>query len=123
MIFVPLLHYFACKNIYSGNEEAMRYRITPGKRALPGPDGAEQEQSCLTVDIWPEPWTLERTDPALRRSRVFPLSEEGRAAAAAYLAESFEAEAARWRQHPSLLDSEPWSPPPAPDPANAAEQS
>ena len=25
MIFVPLLHYFKCKNQYSGNEDGMRY--------------------------------------------------------------------------------------------------
>ena len=32
MIFVPLLHYFLCKNDYSGNEAGLRYRLTPGKR-------------------------------------------------------------------------------------------
>ena len=26
MIFVPLLHYFKCKNSYSGNEYGLRYR-------------------------------------------------------------------------------------------------
>ena len=29
MIFVPLLHYFLCKNDYSGNEAGLRYRLTP----------------------------------------------------------------------------------------------
>ena len=32
MIFVPLLHYFKCKNQYSGNEDGMRYLLSPGKR-------------------------------------------------------------------------------------------
>ena len=67
MIFIPLLHYFQCKNTYSGNEEGMRYRLTPGKCKVTGEDGAEQERSTLTVDVWPDPWTLEFTDPALRR--------------------------------------------------------
>lgn len=111
MIFIPLLHYFQCKNIYSGSEEGMRYRLTPGKRKVAGEDGTETEQSILTVDIWPDPWTLEFTDPALRRQETFPLSDEGRAQAADYLAQLYQAEADRWRSCPSLLDCDPWTPP------------
>ena len=37
MIFVPLLHYFKCKNQYSGNEDGMRYLLSPGKRSVPDP--------------------------------------------------------------------------------------
>ena len=69
MIFVPLLHYFKCKNTYSGNEYGLRYRLTPGKRSVPDPEGGEgavKEESILTVDYWPDPWTLEMTDPATR---------------------------------------------------------
>ena len=32
MIFVPLLHYFKCKNQYSGSEDGMRYLLSPGKQ-------------------------------------------------------------------------------------------
>ena len=70
MIFVPLLHYFLCKNDYSGNEAGLRYRLTPGKRTVPNPDGgadATKEEKILTVDYWPAPWTIDKTDPALRR--------------------------------------------------------
>lgn len=84
MIFVPLLHYFKCKNTYSGNEYGLRYRLTPGKRSVPDPDGGEgaiKDEAILTVDYWPDPWTLEKTDPALRMQQVFPLTDEGRAAA------------------------------------------
>ena len=69
MIFVPLLHYFLCKNDYSGNEAGLRYRLTPGKRTVPDPDGgadATKEEKILTVDYWPAPWTIDKTDPALR---------------------------------------------------------
>ena len=95
MLFVPLLHYFKCKNTYSGNEYGLRYRLTPGKRSVPDPDGGEgatKEESILTVDYWPDPWTLEMTDPALRRQEIFPLTDEGRAAAAQSLQEDFNAE-------------------------------
>ena len=68
MIFVPLLHYFKCKNLYSGNEAGMRYLLTPTKRTVPDPEGgegAEKEEAILAVDIWPDPWALDKTDPAL----------------------------------------------------------
>ena len=122
MIFVPLLHYFKCKNAYSGNELGMRYRITPGKRSVPAPEGgdAAEEEAILTVDLWPDPWTLDKTDPALRRQEVFPLTEEGRAAVGRYLEESFRADLERWKQQPSILDCEPWAPP-APEPDDTAE--
>ena len=41
MIFVPLLHYFKNKNSFSGNEDGMRYLLTPGKRKVPDPEGGE----------------------------------------------------------------------------------
>ena len=44
MIFVPLLHYFKCKNQYSGSEDGMRYLLSPGKRSVPDPDGGEGAQ-------------------------------------------------------------------------------
>lgn len=115
MIFVPLLHYFKCKNQYSGSEDGMRYLLSPGKRSVPDPDGgegAQKEEAILTVDIWPDPWALDRTDPALRRQMVFPLTDEGRAAAAEYLSSAYSADLALWKQPPSILDCEPWSPPP-----------
>ena len=114
MIFVPLLHYLKNKNAFSGNEDAMRYQLTPGKRTVPDPEkggDATREEAILTVDVWPEPWTLEFTDPALRRQKVFPLTEEGRAEAAEYLSSTYSADTAYWKQRPSILDSEPWSPP------------
>jgi len=115
MIFVPLLHYFKCKNQYSGNEDGMRYLLTPGKRSVPdadGGEGAQKEEAILTVDVWPDPWALEYTDPALRQQKVFPLTDEGRTAVADYLAEVYNADIPRWKQRPSILDCEPWSPPP-----------
>ena len=116
MIFVPLLHYFKCKNIYSGNEAGLRYRLTPGKRSVPDPDGGEsavKEESILTLDYWPDPWTLEKTDPALRVQEVFPLSDEGRTAAARCLQQVFDADPDRWKNCPDMMDCDPWEPPAA----------
>ena len=114
MIFVPMLHYLQNKNSFSGNEDGMRYLITPGKRSVPDPDGGEEakkEEAILTVDLWPEPWTLDKTDPALRRREIFPMTEAGRTAVAQYLNDAYNAEPERWSAHPSILDCEPWTPP------------
>ena len=97
MIFVPMLHYLQNKNSFSGNEDGMRYLITPGKRSVPDPDGGEE------------------ADPALRRREIFPMTEEGRTAVAQYLNDAYNAEPERWSAHPSILDCEPWTPP-APEP-------
>lgn len=110
---VPLLHYFKNKNEYSGSHSGMRYLFTPGKRKLTAEDGTETEQAILTVTIWPDPWALERTDPALRRASVFPLTEEGRAQAIALLTECYESDRALWDNCPGILDCEPWYPAPA----------
>ena len=102
MIFVPMLHYLQNKNSFSGNEDGMRYLITPGKRSVPDPDGGEEakkEEAILTVDLWPEPWTLDKTDPALRRREIFPMTEEGRTAVAQYLNDAYNAEPERWSAH------------------------
>ena len=69
MIFVPLLHYFKCKNSYSGNEYGLRYRMIPGKRTVPDPDGGEgaaKGKHPLTVDPLADRRTVEKTDPPLK---------------------------------------------------------
>ena len=73
-------------------------------------EGAAKEESILTVDYWPDPWTIEKTDPALRVQKVFPLSDEGREAAAAFLQDAFNAEPERWKNCPSMMDCDPWEP-------------
>ena len=46
--------------------------------------------------------------PALRRREVFPLTDEGRAAAAQYLKDAYEAEPERWNNCPDMMDCDPW---------------
>lgn len=50
MIFVPMLHYLQNKNSFSGNEDGMRYLITPGKRPVPDPDGGEEELKLAAAE-------------------------------------------------------------------------
>ena len=115
MIFVPLLHYFKCKNSYSGNEYGLRYRMIPGKRTVPDPDAARVPQRRKASS----PWTTGRTPGPLKRptclrvQKVFPLTDEGREATAAFLQDAFNADPDRWKNCPSMMDSDPWEPPAA----------
>ena len=70
MLDLPRLLYFQNKNTYSANQAEMRYRAIPGKQKAE--DGSDQ--AVLTVEIWPGPWTIEYTDPALRQKQVYPLT-------------------------------------------------
>lgn len=110
---IPLLHYFKNKNEYSGAHHGMRYLFSPGKRKVAAEDGPEKEEAILTVTIWPDPWALERTDPALRRVTVFPLSQDGIEAAKSLLADTYEQDRSFWENRPGILDCEPWYPAPA----------
>ena len=105
MLELPRLLFFQNKNSYSASQAEMRYRAVPGKRKTD--EGGDE--AVLTVDIWPGPWTIEYTDPALRAQRVFPLSEEGRAEAMAWIAETYHGAPERWQTAPSILDCEPWT--------------
>ena len=60
----------------------------------------------------------DKTDPALRRREVFPLTDEGRAAAAQYLKDAYDAEPERWNNCPDMMDCDPWEPSAEPDTAN-----
>ena len=84
---------------------------SPRASAADGGEGAIKDEAILTVDYWPDPWTLEKTDPALRMQQVFPLTDEGRAAAAQCLQDAFNAEPDRWKHCPDMMDCDPWEPP------------
>ncbi|HIV44255.1 MAG TPA: hypothetical protein H9996_08680 [Candidatus Faecalibacterium avium] len=114
MLDLPQLLYFKNKNLYSACQAEMRYRAVPGKRK--GEDGTEE--AVLTVDIWPGPWTIEYTDPALRLQQVFALTEEGLGQARAWLKTTYEQDPDRWQAAPSILDCEPWTPPARPEEEN-----
>ena len=108
MLDLPRLLYFKNKNAYSASQAEMRYRAIPGKRQTDA-----GEEAILTVEIWPGPWTIEYTDPALRARQEFPLTEEGLEAARGWIHSVYDADPDRWASAPSILDCEPWTPPAA----------
>ena len=106
MLDLPRLLYFKNKNAYSASQAEMRYRAIPGKRQTDA-----GEEAILTVEIWPGPWTIEYTDPALRARQIYPLTEEGLQAARDWIRQTYESDPDRWASAPSILDCEPWTPP------------
>ena len=105
------------------NDAVVDIDFRTSANAAPDPDGGEgaaKEERILTLDYWPDPCTLEMTDPALRRQEIFPLTDEGRAAAASCLEDAFNADPERWTNCPDMMDCDPWTPP-APEPEEEAE--
>ena len=54
---------------------------------------------------------MEKSVPGVQK--VFPLTDEGREATAAFLQDAFNADPDRWKNCPSMMDSDPWEPPAA----------
>ncbi len=117
---IPLLFYFQKGNEYSGAIKSMRYFLSPQKQpvldeggeAVLDKKGNPATTPVLDLHIWPDPWALNCTDPALRRTTRHPLTEAGRSDAIAQIIASYEAEFDRWQETPSILDSTPWYPAP-----------
>lgn len=103
----PIYHYFKNGNAFSGAEGGMRYLIAPAKRPDPADATGEKTQGCLTVTIWPGPWSLEHTAEEKCETSTFDGNQQGLDAAAAWLAERYAAESEKWAGIPSILDCEP----------------
>ncbi len=103
----PIYHYFKNGNAFSGEESGMRYRIAPDKRPDPADETGEKLLPCLTVTVWPGPWSLEHTAEEKYQSKSFAADQQGLDAAAAWLAERYAAGRETWANIPSILDCEP----------------
>ena len=67
----------------------MRYRIIKQK-AEKDEEGHMLQEEGLLVTLWPEPFSFEKTRDDLKRSRLFPFSEEGKQQAVEWLNTSWE---------------------------------
>ena len=75
-IYLPPLHSFAMKNIFTGSCGDFRFRIEPkvekaGKEVV-------FENSCIHAEFWHGPFCYEKSE--MEGESTFPLTEEGRAA-------------------------------------------
>lgn len=83
-IFIPTLHTFAMKNIFTGSCGLFRFRAVPQVEMLT-PKEVDFEKSTIFVEYWHGLFCYEKSE--MEGSETFPLTEEGRLAMKAWLEE------------------------------------
>lgn len=76
-IFLPTLHTFAMKNIFTGSCGLFRFRAVPNVVML-NPKEVNMEESSITVEYWHGLFCYEKSE--MEGENTFPMSEEGRLA-------------------------------------------
>ena len=74
-LFVPTLHTFAMKNLFTGSLGLFRFRAKPNV-IMATPKEVDFEQSTITVEYWHGLYCYEKSE--MEGERIFPLTEEGR---------------------------------------------
>ena len=76
-LFLPTLHTFAMKNIFTGSLGAFRFRAVPNVVMATAKE-VDFDQSTISVEYWHGPFCYEKSQ--MEGQETFPLTEEGRAA-------------------------------------------
>ena len=74
-LFVPTLHTFAMKNLFTGSCGSLRFRIKP-EVVMATPKEVDFAQSSIFVEYWHGLYCYEKSE--MEGSETFPMSEEGR---------------------------------------------
>ena len=80
--FLPTLHTFAMKNIFTGSAGALRFRIKPNVIMATAKE-VDFEQSTILAEYWHGPFCYEKSE--IEGSEVFPMTEDGRQAMSLWL--------------------------------------
>ena len=81
-LFLPTLHTFAMKNLFTGSYGMLRFRIKPDI-TMATPKEVDFAQSTMTAEYWHGLYCYEKSE--IEGSQTFPLTEEGRAEMLAWL--------------------------------------
>ena len=76
-LFLPTLHTFAMKNLFTGSLGLFRFRAVPNV-VMATPKEVDFEQSSITVEYWHGLYCYEKSE--MEGSETFPMTEEGRQA-------------------------------------------
>lgn len=76
-IFIPTLHTFAMKNLFTGSCGLLRFRIQPNV-VMATPKEVDFAQSTMFAEYWHGLYCYEKSE--MEGSETFPLTEEGRQA-------------------------------------------
>ena len=74
-LFLPTLHTFAMKNLFTGSYGMLRFRIQPDI-VMATPKEVDFDQSSITVEYWHGLYCYEKSE--MEGSETFPMTEEGR---------------------------------------------
>ena len=74
-LFIPTLHTFAMKNLFTGSFGMLRFRIKPDV-IMATPKEVDFDQSTMFVEYWHGLFCYEKSE--MEGSEIFPLTEEGR---------------------------------------------
>ena len=81
-IFIPVLHWFDAKNIFTGSCGNFRFRAKPNIVMLTAKE-VDFEKSSITAEYWHGQFCYEKSE--IEGFADFPMSEEGRLAMKAWL--------------------------------------
>ena len=81
-LFIPTLHTFAMKNIFTGSFGLFRFRVEPTV-VMKTPKEVDFETSSIFVQYWHGLFCYEKSE--MEGEATFPLSEEGREAMISWL--------------------------------------
>lgn len=81
-LFIPTLHTFAMKNLFTGSAGLFRFRIKPDV-IMATPKEVDFEKSSIFVEYWHGILCYEKSE--MEGSETFPMTEEGRLAMKAWL--------------------------------------
>lgn len=76
-LFLPTLHTFAMKNLFTGSMGLFRFRVVPNV-VMATPKEVDFSQSTMFVEYWHGLYCYEKSE--MEGSETFPLTEEGRTA-------------------------------------------
>jgi len=76
-LFLPTLHTFAMKNLFTGSLGLFRFRAVPNV-VMATPKEVDFDQSSITVEYWHGLYCYEKSE--MEGSETFPMTEEGRQA-------------------------------------------
>ena len=81
-IYLPVLHWFAMKNLFTGSCGEFRFRAEPNV-VMATPKEVDFEQSAIRCEYWHGPFCYEKSQ--MEGEQTFPMSEEGLAEMKAWL--------------------------------------
>ena len=74
-LFIPTLHTFAMKNLFTGSYGSLRFRIKPDV-VMATPKEVDFDQSTIFVENWHGLYCYEKSE--MEGQETFPLTDQGR---------------------------------------------